>query len=95
MIRKSAGNKCIKYSLALLILILVLCITSCDTFSGCGPIVAVGSPKVWTKTYNNGTTQYYTYYPVVIEDDNGRRHTVYVSYYTWANAKLGDIICVE
>lgn len=82
-----------KYSLALFISIILL--ASCDTFHGCGPIVVVGNPKTEYKTYSDGTIRVSNYYPVVIEDDNGKRHTVYVSYYTWSNARIGDIICIK
>lgn len=83
-----------KYSLALFIC-LILMLASCDTFRGCGPIVAIGNPKTEYKTYNNGIIRQYTYYPVVIKDDNWKRHTIYVSANTYYNAKIGDIICVE
>lgn len=90
-----------KYRLALFIC-LILMLASCDTFHGCGPIVAVCAPEpvVTYKYYNGYKYTYYTgkyYYPVLVLAENGRRYKVYTSYDKWnkAHCEDGVIVCVE
>ncbi len=84
----------------LFILLLSLSFVACDTFTGCGPIVAIGAPEMRYRQQSfNGTTinvptgDYY--YPVTIKGDDGRNHKVYVNYGTWISAYPGKLICVE
>lgn len=82
-------------------LIIIICIlfslASCDTFTGCGPIVAVYAPEeiTHTKYYNGYPYTYYTgqyRYPVSVQAENGKRYKIYTSYNTWYNAHFQDII---
>ena len=84
----------------LFILILSLSFVSCDTFTGCGPIIAIGAPEmryrqqmIGGSTVNLQTGEYY--YPITIKGDDGRNHKIYVSYYTWLTSHPGEIFCVE
>lgn len=86
-----------KYSLALFISIILL--TSCDTFTGCGEVVAVYAPEpiVIYKYYNGYKYACYTgryYYPVSVQKENGKRYKIYTSYDTWYRAHYEKItIC--
>lgn len=79
-----------------------LLLIGCESFTGCGVVTAINAPDPVTRNWYNPTTnrteQIPTgsfYYSVVIKDDNGNTHKVYVSYNTWINARPGSIICVE
>jgi uncharacterized protein YceK len=82
------------------LILLVLLFMGCDSFSGCGPIVAFNAPEPqYTTRYVDGRTvktfngNYY--YSVTIKGDDGQNHKVYVSYNTWISGEKDDIICTE
>lgn len=81
-------------------IVLVSILISCDTFSGCGTVVAVYAPEpVVTYRYDKGYRyEYYTgryYYPVSVQTENGKRYKIYTSYNTWLRAHYEDgvIVC--
>lgn len=84
-----------KLILGLFLLILVGCEPS---FKGCGPIVGVNPPEPQYTTHivEGGTIRVPTgefYYPVIVREEDGKNHKVFVSFDTWANSEKGDIIC--
>lgn len=86
----------------LLLIVVGLLLISCEQFTGCGVVTAINAPdpvtRNWYNPITNRTEQVPTgsfYYSVVIKDDSGNTHKIYVSYNTWINARPGSMICVE
>lgn len=80
-----------------IILSLIFLLPSCDTFHGCGYVVAVYAPEEITYTRYYGGYRYIEhtgryYYPVSVQAENGKRYKIYTSYDTWYRAHYEDVI---
>lgn len=82
-----------------IIMFSMMFLMSCDTFTGCGEVVAVYAPEeiIHTRYYNGYRYIEHTgryYYPVSVQKENGKRYKIYTSYDTWYRAHYEKItIC--